>query len=164
MSVVDICNKWENSLTSLLTCVFSQSFWLLCVMLCFTWRAIIFSIKYTTCISLSFSEWNFNQRPLQSSDRKKFRKITRRDGKENNALSREMENTKIIICEKQLMHMLKCQDAAEKLIAFWHKRSLINMITFAYFILPRICCIGDSCDSWSSCSSGPKKTQYLGSH
>lgn len=78
---------------------------------------------------------------------RKFRKITRRNGKENNALSTEMENTKIIICEKQVMHMLKCQEAEEKLIAFCHKHSLINMITFAYFILLLICCLGDSCDS-----------------
>lgn len=56
----------------------------------------------------------------------------------------EMENTKIIIYKKQVMHMLKCQDAAEKLIAFCHKHSLINMITFAYFILLLICCLGDS--------------------
>lgn len=43
--------------------------------------------------------------------------------------------------------MLKCQEAKEKLIAFCHKHSLINMITFAYFILLLICCLGDSCDS-----------------
>lgn len=78
---------------------------------------------------------------------RKFRKITGRTGKENNALSTEMENTKIIICKKQVMHMLKCQEAEEKLIAFYHKHSLINMITFAYFILLLICCLCDSCDS-----------------
>lgn len=77
---------------------------------------------------------------------RKFRKITRRNGKENNALSTEMENTEIIICKKQVMHMLKCQEVEEKLIAFCHKHSLINMITFAYFILLLICCLGDSCD------------------
>lgn len=43
--------------------------------------------------------------------------------------------------------MLKCQEAEEKLIAFCHKHSLINMITFAYFILLLICCLNDSCDS-----------------
>lgn len=49
--------------------------------------------------------------------------------------------------------MLKCQEAEEKLIAFCHKHSLINMITFAYFILLLICCLRDSCDS---CAPVPK--------
>lgn len=43
--------------------------------------------------------------------------------------------------------MLKCQEAEEKLIAFCHKHSLINMITFAFFILLLIWCLDDSCDS-----------------
>lgn len=85
---------------------------------------------------------------------RKFRKITRRNGKENNALSTEMENTKIIICEKQVMHMLKCQEAEWKLIAFCHKHSLINMITFAYFILLLICCLADSRDFRSPVPKG----------
>lgn len=60
---------------------------------------------------------------------------------------RRWKTQKIIICEKQVMHtgMLKCQEAQEKLIAFCHKRSLINMITFAYLILLLIYCL--SCDS-----------------
>lgn len=90
--LINVANERTNSLTSLLTCVSSHSSWLLCVMLCFIWRAIIFPIKYTTCISLSFSEWNFNQRPLHFRQRK-FRKITRHNWKENNALSTQMENT-----------------------------------------------------------------------
>lgn len=67
-----------------------------------------------------------------------------------------MENTKIIICETQVMHMLKCQEAEGKLIAFCHKHSLINMITFAYFILLLICCLGDSCDSLVPVPNGKK--------
>lgn len=86
----------------------------------------------------------FQSKAITLLRQRKFRKITRRNGKENNALSTEMENTKIIICTKQVMHMLKCQEAQAKLIAFCHKHSLINMITFAYFM---ICCLGDSCDS-----------------
>lgn len=89
----------------------------------------------------------FQSKAITLLRQRKFRKITRRNGKENNALSTEMENTKIIICTKQVMHMLKCQEAQAKLIAFCHKHSLINMITFAYFILLLICCLGDSCDS-----------------
>lgn len=107
-----------------------------------------------------FSEWNFNQRPLHSSDRESLEKITRCNGKENNALSTEMENTKIIICKKQVMHMLKCQEAADKLIAFCHKHSLINMITFAYFILLLICCLGDSCSSSAHASERRKKKRF----
>lgn len=91
---------------------------------------------------------------------RKFRKITRRNGKENNALSTEMENTKIIICEKQVMHMLKCQEAEEKLIAFCHKHSQINMITFAYFILLLICCLGDSCDTCAPVSKRKSNFHY----
>lgn len=99
----------------------------------------------------------FQSKAITLFRQKKFRKITRRNGKENNALSTEMENTKIIICEKQVMHMLKCQEAAEKLIAFCHKRSLINMITFAYFILLLICCLGDS---YESCTPAPKGKSF----
>ena len=61
---------------------------------------------------------------------------------------------KIIICKKQVLHVLKCQDAEEKLIAFCHKHSLINMITFAYFILLLICCLNDSCDSLTLATKG----------
>lgn len=96
----------------------------------------------------------FQSEAIKLFRQRKFRKITRRNGKENNALSTEMENTKIIICKKQVMHMLKCQEAEEKLIAFCHKHSMINMITFAYFILLLICCRGDSCDS---CAPVPKR-------
>lgn len=63
---------------------------------------------------------------------------------------RRWKTQKIIICGDQVMHtaMLKCQEAQEKLIAFCHKRSLINMITFAYFILLLIYCLScESCDS-----------------
>lgn len=63
---------------------------------------------------------------------------------------RRWKTQKIIICRDQVMHtgMLKCQEAQEKLIAFCHKRSLINMITFAYFILLLIYCLScESCDS-----------------
>ena len=99
----------------------------------------------------------FQSKAITLFRQKKFRKITRRNGKENNALSTEMENTKIIICEKQVMHMLKCQEAAEKLIAFCHKHSVINMITFAYFILLLICCLGDS---YESCTTAPKGKSF----
>lgn len=89
-------NVGANSLTSLLTCVSSHSFWLLCVMLCFIWRAIIFPIKYTTCISLTifFFSWvKFQSEAITLFRQRKFRKITRCNWKENNALSTEMENT-----------------------------------------------------------------------
>lgn len=58
--------------------------------------------------------------------------------------------------------MLKCQEAQEKLIAFCHKRSLINMITFAYFILLLIYCL--SCESCDSLAPVPKGGIFITAH
>lgn len=132
---------------------------------------LFFPLNTQHVFHLRFFWMKFQSEAITLFRQRKFRKITRRNGKENNALSTEMENTKIIICEKQVMHMLKCQEAEEKLIAFCHKHSLINMITFAYFILLLICCLGDSCDSRAPVPKGKVISitaqtwnKYFGSH
>lgn len=77
---------------------------------------------------------------------------------------RRWKTQKIIICGDQVMHtgMLKCQEAREKLIAFCHKRSLINMITFAYFILLLIYCL--SCESCDAPAPVPKGGIFITAH
>lgn len=58
------------------------------------------------------------------------------------------ENNHLREASDAYWYEVKCQEAQEKLIAFCHKHSLINMITFAYFILLLIYCLTcDSCDS-----------------
>lgn len=105
-AAVITANRSASSLTSPPTCVPSHSLWLLRVMLCFIWRAIIFPIKYTTCISLccfgffllfSVPFLCLNEISIRGHytppDRESLEKQQGPIEKENNAPSTEMETT-----------------------------------------------------------------------
>lgn len=93
----------------------------------------------------AWPEWNFNQRPLHSSQTEKVSKNNTAQLKGRTALRqrrwRRRENYLSRRAGDACVQVSGRGGGGGKLIAFCHKHSLINMITFAYFILLLICCL-----------------------